>query len=144
MSSSDSDHVDTTARALEAALARIGEPITEAQAKIAALEDCECKEGMFALATSRRALLSVAGAMAATGAAAVLPRPANAKAPPGAVEYPVPADSTKEPGRMTGVDGGYGSPAPVDDPRRLGPPPPNPPVPPRADRLTATAAPVPA
>ena len=80
MSSSDSDHIDTAARALEAALARIGEPITEAQAReIAALEDCECKEGMFALATSRRALLSVAGAVAATGAAAVLPRPANAK-----------------------------------------------------------------
>jgi hypothetical protein len=56
MSSSDSDHIDTAARALEAALARIGEPITEAQAReIAALEDCECKEGMFALATSRRA-----------------------------------------------------------------------------------------
>jgi sulfane dehydrogenase subunit SoxC len=110
MSSSDSDDIDTAARALEAALARIGEPITEAQAReIAALEDCECKEGMFALATSRRALLSVAGAVAATGAAAVLPRPANAKAPPGAVEYPVQADSTKEQGRMMGVDGGYGS-----------------------------------
>jgi hypothetical protein len=48
MSSSDSDRIDTTARALEAALARIGEPITEAQAReIAALADCECKEGMF-------------------------------------------------------------------------------------------------
>ena len=103
MSSSDSDHIDTTARALEAALARIGEPITEAQAReIAALEDCECKEGMFALATSRRALLRVAGAVAATGAAAVLSRPASAKAPPGAVEYPVQADSTKEQGRMMG------------------------------------------
>src|SRR5262245_5040427 len=80
MSSSDSDHVDTPARALETALARIGEPITEALArKIAALEDCGCKEGMFALATSRRALLSAAGAVAATGAAAVLPRPANAE-----------------------------------------------------------------
>ena len=110
MSSSDSDHIDTTARALEAALARIGEPITEAQAReIAALEDCKCKEGMFALATSRRALLSVAGGVAATSAAAVLPRPAKAKAPPGAVEYPVQADSTKELGRMMGVDGGYGS-----------------------------------
>ena len=110
MSSSDSDHIDTTARALEAALARIGEPITEAQAReIVALEDCECKEGMFALATSRRALLSIAGGVAATSAAAVLPRPAKAKAPPGAVEYPVQADSTKELGRMMGVDGGYGS-----------------------------------
>jgi sulfane dehydrogenase subunit SoxC len=110
MSSNDSDHIDTTARALQAALARIGEPITQAQAReIAALEDCECKGGMFALATSRRALLSVAGAVAATGASAVLPRPTNAKAPPGAVEYTVQADSTKEPGRMMGVDDGYGS-----------------------------------
>ena len=110
MSSADSDRINTKARAIETALARIGEPISEAQAKeIAALEECECREGMFALAPSRRALLSVAGAVAATGAAAVLPRPASAKAPPGAVEYPVQADATKEPGRMMGVDGGYGS-----------------------------------
>ena len=40
---------------------------------------------------------------------AMLPRAADAKAPPGAVEYPVQADPTKEQGRMMGVDGGYGS-----------------------------------
>src|SRR5262245_16474403 len=40
---------------------------------------------------------------------ATLPRRAAAKAPPGAVEYPVPADPTKEQGGMMGVDGGYGS-----------------------------------
>ena len=39
----------------------------------------------------------------------MLPRRSDAKAPPGAVEYPVPADSTKEPGRVMGEDGGYGS-----------------------------------
>ena len=39
----------------------------------------------------------------------LLPREADAKAPPGAIEYPVQADSTKEPGRMMAVDGGYGS-----------------------------------
>src|SRR5262249_62203014 len=39
---------------------------------------------------------------------AMLPRAAAARAPPGSREYPVPADSTKEPGRMMGVDGGYG------------------------------------
>jgi len=73
MSSSDSDHIDTAARALEAALARIGEPITEAQAReIAALEDCECKEGMFALATSRRAAGTRAGMLARLSAASIL------------------------------------------------------------------------
>ena len=33
---------------------------------------------------------------------AMLPRAADAKAPPGAVEYPVQADPTKEQGRMLG------------------------------------------
>src|ERR1041384_2020626 len=95
--------------AVEAALRRIGEPISEAQAKeIAELEDCECKEGMFALAATRRHLFTGASLVAAVGMTA-LPRVAAAKAPPGAVEYPVPSDPTKEQGRVMGVDGGYGS-----------------------------------
>ena len=39
----------------------------------------------------------------------MLPRAADAKAPPGAVEYPVQADPDQEQGRMMGEDGGYGS-----------------------------------
>ena len=110
MRSTNSDHPDVKAQAIEDALSRIGEPITEAQAKvIAALEDCECKEGMFALAATRRQLFAGTGLVTAVGMTAMLPRKANAKAPPGAVEYPVPADSTKEPGRLMGEDGGYGS-----------------------------------
>jgi len=97
-------------RALEEALSRIGEPIEEAQAReLAALEQCECKDGMFALAATRRGLLGGAGTVAAVGMTAMLPRHARAKAPAGAVEYPVPADSTKEQGRLMGIDGGYGS-----------------------------------
>ena len=104
-----SQHPDADVQAIEDALSRIGEPITEAQANAAALEDCECKEGMFALAATRRQLFAGAGLVAAVGMTAMLPRRADAKAPPGAVEYPVPADPTKEPGRVMGEDGGYGS-----------------------------------
>ncbi len=74
-----------------------------------AAEDCECKQGMFALAATRRGFFGGAGMVAAVGMTAMLPRPAQGKAPPGAVEYPVPADPTREQGRMMGVDGGYGS-----------------------------------
>ena len=110
MHNTDSERLATKARAIEDALSRIGEPITEAQAKsVAVLEDCECKDGMFALATSRRQLLSGTGLIAAVGMTAMLPRTADAKAPPGAVEYPVQGDSTKEQGRILGVDGGYSS-----------------------------------
>jgi sulfane dehydrogenase subunit SoxC len=95
---------------VEQALARLGEPVTEAQARaVAVREDCDCKEGMFALAPSRRQLFGGAGLVAAVGMTAMLPRVARAKAPPGAVEYPVPEDPTKEPGRMMGTDGGYGT-----------------------------------
>src|SRR5215471_12911120 len=107
MDSASSQHPDE--RAIEDALRRIGEPITETEARVAALEDCECKEGMFALAATRRQLFAGTGLVAAVGMTAMLPRRADAKAPPGAVEYPVPTDSTKEPGRMMGEDGGYGS-----------------------------------
>src|SRR5947209_760733 len=97
------------ARAIDEALSRIGDPISEAQAKLTALEDCECKEGMFALTATRRRFFAGSSLVAAVGMTAMLPRAAAAKAPPGAVDYPVPDDSTKEPGRMMGEDGGYGS-----------------------------------
>src|SRR5262249_17443494 len=89
---------------------RLGQPVREAQAKdVAAWEDGDCKDGMFALAATRRQLFGGTGLVAAVGMTALLPREADAKAPTGAIEYPVQADSTKEPGRMMGVDGGYGS-----------------------------------
>jgi sulfane dehydrogenase subunit SoxC len=95
---------------IDQALRRIGEPITEAQARsLDEREDCECKEGMFALAPTRRQMFGGAGLVAAVGMTAMLPRGAEAKAPPGAVEYPVPDDPTKEQGRLMGIDGGYGS-----------------------------------
>jgi len=110
MSFSHSDHIGTNTRAIDAALAGIGEAITEAQAReIAAFEDCECKKGMFVLAPSRRALVGGTGLVAAAAMTMTWPRASHAKAPPGAMEYPVQTDSTKEPGRMMGVDGGYGS-----------------------------------
>ena len=106
----NSERIDAKAQAIEEALSRIGEPVTEAQAKdLATREDCDCKEGMFALAGTRRALFGGAGLVAAVGMTGMLPRASAAKAPPGAVEYDVPADPTKEQGRMMGVDGGYGS-----------------------------------
>ncbi|MEQ1934102.1 MAG: sulfite dehydrogenase [Fimbriimonadaceae bacterium] len=64
---------------------------------------------MFALSTNRRQLMTGAGLVAAVGMSAMVPRHAHAKAPPGAVEYRVQADPTKEPGRMTGEDLGYGT-----------------------------------
>ena len=97
MHSTDVERLDTKSRAIEEALGRLGQPITEGQARdVAALEDCDCKDGMFALAPSRRRLLAGTGFVAAAGMGALLPRGAAAKAPPGAVEYPVPADPTKE------------------------------------------------
>ena len=51
-------NTNTNAQAVEEALGRLGQPITEAQAKIAVLEDCECKDGMFALAATRRQLFA--------------------------------------------------------------------------------------
>ena len=109
MSNLNSERMEAKAKAIEEALGRIGEPISEAQAKdLAAREDCDCKEGMFALAGTRRQLFGGAGLAAAVGMTAMLPRAAAAKAPPGAAEYPVPTDPTKEQGRMMGIDGGYG------------------------------------
>ncbi len=70
-------------------------------------ELCECKDGMFP-STDRRSFLAGATAAAGAGAAALLGRSASA-APPGAMDYPVQADPTKEQGRLTHDDGGYGS-----------------------------------
>src|SRR5215218_3994826 len=64
---------------------------------------------MFALATRPRPPDGGAAAVAAVGMTAMHPRGAEAKAPPGAVEYDVPSDPTLEQGRMMGVDGGYGA-----------------------------------
>ncbi len=77
-----------------------------------ALEDCECKEGMFpdpGRASSRRRFMLTGAALASAGAAGMLPRMSVAAAPAGAVEYPVPADPTKVQGRGVGEDGGYGT-----------------------------------
>ena len=106
----DRDHASARAQAIAEALGRLGEPITGAQARaFAAEQDCDCQEGMFALAPTRRGLLSGAGLVAAVGTTSMLPRTTLAKAPPGAVEYQVPDDPTKKPGRLMGADGGYGS-----------------------------------
>ena len=55
----DPKRLDPKVRAIEAALRRIGEPITEAQGReLASLEDCDCRDGMFALASTRRQLFA--------------------------------------------------------------------------------------
>ncbi len=109
MTTARSQSYDANAEAIDQALRRIGEPVTEEQVEALEREDCECKQGMFALAATRRGVFGSAGMVAAVGMTAMLPRPAQGKAPPGAVEYPIPADPTREQGRMMGVDGGYGS-----------------------------------
>lgn len=58
---------------------------------------------------ARRKFLLGGAALAGVGVAGMLPRMTSAAAPVGAFEFPVPADSTKEQGRLTGDDGGYGS-----------------------------------
>ena len=58
----DPERVAAQAQAFAEALGRLGEPITEAQGReIAARHQCECQEGMFALAPTRRGLLGSAG-----------------------------------------------------------------------------------
>jgi sulfane dehydrogenase subunit SoxC len=88
---------------------RMAEGLVEAERHMLAekdrLEDCDCKEGMFA----RRALLRGAAAVAGSGSVGFLAGGARAEAPPGAVEYEVPEDPTKVQGRLTGDDGGYGT-----------------------------------
>jgi sulfane dehydrogenase subunit SoxC len=57
---------------------------------------------------SRRKLL-LGAAAAGAAAVAAAPKQAQAIAPPGAVEYPVPVDPTQVPGRPPGLNGGYGT-----------------------------------
>jgi sulfane dehydrogenase subunit SoxC len=110
MSAAHSECPDTQAILIDQALSRLGESISEVEAReVAARENCECKKGMFALAATRRQLFGGAGLVAAVGMTGMLPRATEAKAPPGAVEYFVPEDPTKEQGRVMGEDGGYGS-----------------------------------
>jgi hypothetical protein len=59
MSVVDSERVDARAAAIEEALGRIGERISEAEA---VSEVCECRRGMFAL--TRRQLFGGAGLIA--------------------------------------------------------------------------------
>ena len=74
------------------------------------IEACPCREGMFPQADAgRRRLLLAAGSSLA--ALPLLGRSASAAsaAPPGAVQYDVAPDPTKEQGRPTGEDDGYGT-----------------------------------
>lgn len=72
-------------------------------------EFCPCQEGMRPeVDMPRRRLLVSAGVVFGAGALSVAARAAEA-APPGAVHYDAPQDPTKEPGRPTLGDGGYGS-----------------------------------
>ena len=84
MSAAHSERLDARTAAIEEALGRIGERISEAEA---AAEVCECRRGMFALAATRRQLFGGAGLVAAVGMTGMLPRTGFAKAPPGAVEF---------------------------------------------------------
>src|SRR5690242_2413741 len=98
---SNHDRTRAKARAFEDALGRIGERISEVDARdLAVFEDCACKEGMFALAATRRQIFAGAAVAGAAGMTTLLPRESQAKAPAGAIEYPVQADPTKEQGRI--------------------------------------------
>ena len=83
----DPESVSPRAHAIAEALGRLGEPITEAQAReIASKQDCGCQEGMFALAPTRRGLIHGAGLVGAVGVTAVLPRMTFAKAPQSSIK----------------------------------------------------------
>src|SRR5882762_1567234 len=101
--------IDERRAALERALRHIGQPVTEPEVQ-AFIEQETSTRGDTDVPVTRRRFLSGVGMAAATaGVATLSARPAAAKAPPGAVEYPVQADPTREQGRMMGTDGGYGS-----------------------------------
>jgi len=69
--------------------------------------DCDCKDGMFPSASfaDRRTFLFAAGSLAVAAPALAQ----TAKTPPGAIQFPVPDDPTKEQGRPVAADDGYGS-----------------------------------
>src|SRR5260221_1209687 len=92
-------------------------------------EDCPCREGMFPRGkVSRRGLLFAGGSTVGVSSASLV-RPALAaalSAPPGSIHYDVAADPTKEQGRPTFEDGGYGSRSQVETAVRLFAPEPHP------------------
>jgi hypothetical protein len=72
--SMDPKRASAQAQAIAKALGGLGEPITEAQVReIAVQQQCDCQEGMFALAPTRRGLVGRTGLIAAVGATAMLP-----------------------------------------------------------------------
>jgi sulfane dehydrogenase subunit SoxC len=77
--------------------------------------DCDCKEGMFPGRAERRRFLFGAGA-AFAGSAALSPARATPAVPP---------DPTREQGRATGIDGGYGTRSPFETAHRILGPVPN-------------------
>src|SRR5262249_16677332 len=89
---------------------RMAEEMVTAEARHIAhrrAQECDGKDGRFPLSpASRRRFLFAAGSVAgfASSTAALAQ-----KAPPGAVYYDAPADSTKELGRAVTAEGGYGS-----------------------------------
>jgi sulfane dehydrogenase subunit SoxC len=74
-------------------------------------EECDCKEGMFPRKArgDRRSFLTAAGSAVGLLVSSALARAADQKAPPGAIHFDAPDDSTKEQGRAVAADGGYGS-----------------------------------
>lgn len=67
--------------------------------------DCDCRDGMFN-DLDRRGFLLGGGVL---GWAALAAGRARSEAPPGAIEYPVQPEPTREQGRQILEDGGYGS-----------------------------------
>ena len=103
----DIDEYDETIRPqVEALIAGERQMLNARRAQETQTEEeiCECRDGMFPSKATRRGFM--AGAAAAAAAA---PMAARAAAPPGAIEFDVPADPTKVQGRLTNDDGGYGS-----------------------------------
>lgn len=79
-----------------------------------ATEECPCQSELFpGGASGRRHFLRAAGSSIALASTAAFARAADTdgqpKAPPGAVYYDPAPDPTKEQGRATGEDGGYGT-----------------------------------
>jgi sulfane dehydrogenase subunit SoxC len=64
--------------------------------------DCDCKDGMFPRASfaDRRTFLFAAKSLAVAAPALAQ----TAKTPPGAIQFPVPDDPTKEQGRLVAAD----------------------------------------
>ena len=100
---------DEEREALERALRHLGESVTDAEVQAFMRQDARTPDEARAPVTRRRFLSGVGMAAATAGGAALAARTAEAKAPAGALEYPVQTDPTREQGRAMGEDGGYGS-----------------------------------